>query len=587
MPTINPSLVPTISPGNLFTALTTDNTLSIRWLVVNDPVHAEVLNRPLADIALRQLILAKALDTLNASLGHQAIFPFIIQPKIAGVSSAGDVDVPLNWIWDIHLSLPKKWENLRLAKIKRISGTNTGSGTFTGKLRLIFTATQENSSVETAVLMADYVIDSTLTYQLVRALPITSLEESVAIDPGEIETVTGFLIFRTMDVTDITNENFLNVVMPPVDGTDTNNDGLFDDPAIYEIIDSVPNDPSGDFSTSAVSHGTGMLTDSAWNAIPPLDTDIQSWINSFNYPFDSTANRISTSGVVIPLGLFREFDIVAPAGDQPTGDTTGLFYPVWISRIERIGDTANQLRFFFATFNVTDIETGGSPSLTPIEFATLDLTRDMPTGEIVSILPLNNLQLQTGTEADLFNQHFGRGHVILSSIWGETSTEVDDFFDEFSLISDVPPDIEFSQSSTRVSSFGISRVPKYTPTIGQAQALIGSTARRFAPIHPSFDNRYVTEQDQGQGDKIDLESQPGILPHIAIERFGCNGSLCHRIVKLIIDSTKVPTGDNTFYEQQVRPRLRILLGRPEIFGDIWFNGTRFMIFNGDTWQSFG
>ena len=38
MPTINPSLVPTIAPGNLFQALTTDSTLNVRWITPTDPV---------------------------------------------------------------------------------------------------------------------------------------------------------------------------------------------------------------------------------------------------------------------------------------------------------------------------------------------------------------------------------------------------------------------------------------------------------------------------------------------------------------------------------------------------------------------
>lgn len=582
MPVINPSLVPTIAPGGIFTALTTDDTLNIRWLTATDPVFYEVLNRPHADIVLRQLILAKALDTLSASLGKQTIFPFIIQPKIA--SGSGDIDVPQNWIWDIHMSLPKKWENLRLAKIKRVSGSNDGSDGYTGVLRLIFTGTEEGSAVETALLYADFTIDSTLTYQLVRMAVVTAVEESTPISPSESETVAGFCIFRTLDTTDLTIQNFLDTVEPPTDISDLDSDGEFDNPAVYELIDSTPGDPAGDFAATPVSHGTGMLLDSAWNAIPPLDSDIQSWVNAFNYPYDADANRTSTTGVIIPLGMFREFDISVPAGDQPTGDVSGTFYPVWVSRIERTDDTSNDLRFYFATHNVTDTDTGGTPSTEPVEFATLDLSRDMAAGEIVDIMPISNLKLATGADATLFGQHFGRGHVVLSSVWGATSTAIDDFFDAFALISDDPPDMDFTLAGTRLSSFALSRVPKYSPTIGQAQALFGTAARFTTPVNPSWTNRFVNEKDEGLGNQIDMEAQPGIDPNSAIERFGNAATSIRHCVKLIVDSTQVDDSDTTFYDNEVLPRLRILFGRDPIFGDMWYNGTRFMFYNGNTWQ---
>lgn len=174
---------------------------------------------------------------------------------------------------------------------------------------------------------------------------------------------------------------------PPEDQTDSDSDGFFDNPGIYEIVDSAPGgaNVTDDYSLLSLSHGTGLLTDSAWNAIPQLDSDIQSWLTSFNYPFDAAANRTSTIGIIIPSGLFREFDITAPAGDQPTGDNSGTFFPVWISRVERIGTGTNQLRFYFATYNVTDEAADGTPSTTPIEFASLDLSRTFSEGEVVEI----------------------------------------------------------------------------------------------------------------------------------------------------------------------------------------------------------
>lgn len=586
MPTINPTLVPTIAPGSIFSKLTTDDTFNIRWLTNKDPAFYGVLNRPIADLTLRQLVLAKAIDQLNTSLGHSALFPFLIQPRIA--AGSGDLDVPLTWLWDVNLSFPSKWQNIRLAKIKRISGVNDGSGGYTGKLRLIFTGVQQGSTAETAIVYADYDIESNQTYQIVRVSPVGATEEATHLDESEIETVTGFVTFKTLDTDDAVIQNFLNTVEPPEDLSDLDNDGLYDDPAIYELVDAVPGDVSGDFSTTSISHGTGMLGVGAFNPIPALDSDIQSWVNSFNFPFDATANRTSTGGIEIPMGLFREFDMTVPAGDEPTGDTTGSFYPVWISRIERVGSTSNQLRFYFATYNVTDAATGGTPSTEAIEFATLDLSRDMSAGEIVEIVPDRNLQLKSGADESLWGQHFGRGHVVLSSMWGGTSDEIGNFFDEFALITDNPADTDFSKSSTRISAFGLSRVPKYSPTIGQAEALFGSSARRTTPIYPSTNNRYVTEADQGLGNAINLEAQVGIAPHAAIEKTGYSGSLAHRIVRLVVDSTKVGNEDpDEFYEDQVAPRLRVLLGRDPEFGDFWHNGTRVLFHNGDTWQSLG
>lgn len=573
-------MVPTKTPGTLFSSLTTDDTLNIRWLVSADPVMYEVLNRPIADVALRQLVIAKAVDTLQLRLGHQVLFPYVVQPRLS--SNVTEVDVPIGLIWDIHASLPKKWEKLRLAKIKRLSGANSDTDGYTGTLRLIFTANIQGSSTEVSIFYADYQIDSNLTYQPVRLQVVTNTEESVVINPGEEETVGGYILFKTLDQNVEQVQAFYNL-LEPSDLTDSDSDGLYDNPSIYEISDTVSGGSAvtDDYSVSVLSHGTGLLTDSAWNAIPQLDSDIQSWLTSFNYPFDATANRRSIDGITIPNGLFREFNITAPAGDQPTGDTTGTYYPVWISRIERVGSGSSQIRLYFATYNITDTETGGTPSTQTVEFATLDLLRSYTDGEIVEIIPIDDLLLKSSSDAE-FEQHFGRGHVVLSSLWAKTTTDVDDFFDAFGSIVDNPADTEYTQSSTRISSFGLSRVPKYIPTIGQSRALAGSTSRRTVPIYPNDDNRYVCEQDQGLGNQVDIEAQPGITPNAAIDRYGYTGALNHRVVRLVINATLLGN-DPTFYDTQVLPRLRILFGRDPIFADVWFNGTRFMTYTGDTW----
>ena len=542
-----------------------------------------MLNRPIADLAVRQLVLAKAVDYLQLAIGKENLFPFLVAPIVA--SGSGYEELPPKWIWDFHASLPKKWENLRLAKIKRISGENNTTNGFTGHLRLIFTANIQNSSVEVAVFYVDYKIDSPLTYQYLRLQVIDSTEETVVIDPGESETVTGFITFRTLDTNDELVVDFLNLLLPPGNVTDSDSNGLYDSPSPYEIVDTIPGgtNVTDDFSESALSHGTGLLTDSAWNAIPQLDNDNQSWLVSFNYPFDAKASRTSIDGIIIPAGLFREFDIVAPAGDNPTGDSSGTFYPVWVSRIERIGTGSNELRFFFSTYNVTDSEVGGSPSTSAVEFATLDLVRGYQDGEVVEIVPSENLKLITGGSAANFGQHFGRGHVVLSTLWNKLTSDIDNFFDSFDSIVNSPTDTEFSKSSTRISSFGISRVPKYIPTIGESRALAGSTARLSNPIYPSDANRYITEQDQGLGNQIDLEAVSGITPNASIDKYGYTGALAHRCVKLTVAADSL--GDNpATYNNDVLPRLRVLLGRDPKFGDFWYNGTRLMFYNGDSWQ---
>lgn len=536
----------------------------------------------MSDIAMRQLILAKSIDAVSLDLGHAALYPYVIQPRISAGTT--EVEIPLRWIWDISLSLPKKWENIRLAKIKRVSGLNSETEGITGSLRFIFTANIENSSTEVAVFSADYNIESYLSYQPLRVNIVSPTEEANAIDVTEAETVAGFIMFRTLDVTDQTVIDFFTLLAPPTDTTDSNGDGYYDNPAVYEIADSSAGGVgvTEDFATTAVSHGTGLLVDGTINPIPNLDTDIQSWINAFNYPFDALANRMSADSIEIPLGLFREFDITAPAGDNPTGDTSGTYFPVWINRIERLDPSSDQLRVYFATYNTTDTAVGGNPSTTPVEFAILDLRRSYTSGEIVAITPINNLLLKDPSDIT-FQQHIGRGHVVLSNLWNKTTSDVDDFFDRFLILITEPADTTYSQAATRLSSFGVSRVPKYVPTMGQSRGLVGTTSTRTVPINPGPNNRFVTEQDEGLGNQIDLEAQIGIIPSVPIERYGYTGGRVQRCVKLVVDATKVGDDPN-FYDAYVLPRLVILLGRNPVFGDQWYNGTRFMTFNGDTWQ---
>lgn len=576
MPTLNPDLVPCINPGSLFSRFTTDPSINIRWFVPVDPVTNTVLNRPIGDIALRQLILAKTIDALNLRLGHQALFPFLVTAQVN--SGTQNVDIPPSWMWDMQASLPQKWERVRLARVKRLSGANVDSENeeHTGIIRLVFTAEEQGSTTEVALFQADFRIDSPLTYQIIRIITPSPGDEPLVIPPGETETVGGFITFRTLDSSDAGVQAFYSVVAPPADPTAVDSNGFFLDPLVIDVNDSVPGGSgvTGDFDFTAVSHGTGLLTLSAWNPIPSVDSTISTWLNTFRYPFDSGASLQASNavGVVIPSGLFKEFNIVAPAGDEPDGDLSGEFFPVYINRIERLDPTSDTLKFFFSTFNVE------VPSIVPVEFASLTLERTATEGSVVVIVPEKDLfQVQEGPE---WMQGFGKGHVSLSNLWGSTSTTVDDFFDSFQTIIDATPQAVFTKEATRISSFGISRVPKYTPTTGQSQALKGT---RNGISVPGLTNRYVVELDQGLGDQVDFATSTELpedrRENPDIERFGFTGALTHRTVFMIMNTD----GDEHDYETDVLPRLRILFGRDPDFGDFWWDGTVLKFFNGDTW----
>ena len=575
MAVFNPDLIPTIAPGTLFSRLTSDTSLAIRWLTAQDPAYFDVLNRPSGDIALRQLILAKTLDIINLRLGHQALFPFVIQPQV----TSGTVidDVPLSWIWDMHPSMPKKWEDLRLAKIKRVSGLNPDGSAqvYDGKLRLVFTANQVGSAVEVSIFQVDYVIDSDLTYQIMPITIPSATEETNPIDPGESETVAGWVTFRTLDTTDATVQAFLDLLAPPIGETEDSG-GEYPNPSVYQIVDSNPGGPQNpsDFDILAMSHGTGLLTLSAWNPIPQLDSDIETWLVAFNYPYDADATLQSGTdpSIIVPFALFREFNIVAPASDEPTGEASADYFPVYLSGIERLDAEADNIKFYFSTFAVEP------KTRTPIEFATLELNRNYDAGRVLPIIPNENLWPVYDT-AD-FYQGFGLGHVVLSSKWGGTTSEVDDFFDLFKGLITDPPKAGFSQTAGRVSSFGISRVPENIPTYGMFEALKGS---RWPDSPPEEDNRFVVEADQGKGTAVDFTTDP-TLPvdkrvNPDIEGTGYAGSLAHHLVWLIVNSD----GENHNYADDILPRLKILLGRDPIFGDQWYDGTRFKTYNGDSW----
>jgi hypothetical protein len=521
----------------------------------------------MADIVLRQLIIAKALDAIELQLGHMALFPFLIPAKV--IVGTGEAELPTAWIWDMHTSVPAKWELMRLAKIKRISGSNSsGSNGITGSVRLVFTAQQKGSTTEVALFTVDYKIDSPLAYQIIRVIPSTVAEEVVSIDPSEIDTVNGFLIFRTLDLNDPVNVSFFQLLAPPSVPI-LNPDGTFANPTVYEMA----NTPPGNFLLAALNHGTGTLVVSAYNAIPAMESDFSSWLKASNYPFRIGATRTSVEGIIVPQGLFNEFDMVVPAADEPTGDATLLYSPVWLSAIQRVDTLATRLKFIFSTHSIK--EDSSTPEV--VEFATLTLDRTFVPGRVVSIETLTNLLKETGTEEANFRQQFGAGHVVLSTLWGTSAADVSNFFDSFLALTGT--DIAtFTKPAGIISSYALSRNSRYVPTKGQWEALFGSTARLTAPKNPSDANRYITEADQGAGDAVDFRLKTGFVDNPDIEPIGYSGSLAHRLVRLEIDAS----GCNHDYTKDILPRLRCLLGRDPIFGDMWFDGTVFKIYDDAT-----
>ena len=216
----------------------------------------------------------------------------------------------------------------------------------------------------------------------------------------------------------------------------------------------------------------------------------------------------------------------------------------------------------------------------------MDILQSFSADRIVQIVPIGNLKNYFGPDESLFNQHFGRGHVKLSNVWDGTSPQISDFFADMAALGAID-EATFTRTSTRIGALGLDRSPKYTPTIGENQALVGSTGpgRRNTPFNPNDDNRYVTEKDEGLGEQVDLENVTSIGPNAAIERFGYIGTRIHKAVFLCIDQGLVDNTSTDFYDLEVLPRLRELLGRDPIFMDWWYDGNRLLFFNGDTWQS--
>jgi len=602
MPNINTSNIPPApAPGTLFNTLANDSDLSIRWLTAVDPAFYEIINRPMADIAVRQLVVAKAVDNLTARTGAQYFFPFRINPIVTHGTSV--FNVPLGWLYDFSASLPSKWKDLRLKAIERI-----GETTSTATLRLYLSAadiSDATSNNDIIIFYCDYDIYCGLTYQ---RLELTAASNDIAaiearfgagsaLPADEAATVSGYVTFATLDLSELANQQFIDFLAEPT-GTS---------PAVYEIAATASGNTvigRGACVSGSIDNGTGLLTDSAWNSVGNVSSTIQTWLETFNYPYYSDSTLQTEAGLTMPKGMFSQFSVAVPAGDLPSGAaTSSQFYPVWIRSVTRTGDTT--LLFTLATYSIVDANVNGIPSTTPVDFATFTLiTPAAPTtgvtspGSLIPITPINNL-LQKPSAASpndpSFSQEFGRGQIELSNMWADGyNGDIITFFTlAFNQLATNQSDV-FPITAARLSTYGTVRSPKYSPTQGQFYALAGSTARRTTqltndPLNPSNDNRFITENDQGLGDRIDFSTTSGILQHNAIDRYGYRGGLAHRVVQLVVDSTSTPNADATFYNNYILPRLRILLGnggapRDPRFADYWYNGTRLFFFNGNSWQ---
>lgn len=569
MPTIDPNLIPTVNPGSLFYLLTTNNSLAVRWLTGSDPHYFDVYNRPMADITVRQLIIAKSLDQVGLRLSHQGLFPFLVNPTIdIGTSK---ISLPISWLWDCHVSLKDSYRSVRLAKVIRLDGVNgsgTTGGSYTGNIRLVFSGIPVGGSSEVGLFYVDYKIDSTLSFQIVYVTPCTSNEFNPSIPTTEYQTIAGYIVLRTLDVN--IDYPFFDSVAPSITS------GSW---AEYETSDTAVGGSSveGDYTFPSVVHGTGMLVPSAYNLVPPMGVDYSSILNSLNYPWRVDANLesidgTSTGSVSIPIGMFSQFMMSAPVGDRNQSIIEDNF-PVYCTRIRRLDAPANKIELVFSTYNTI----AGNTSNELIEFATLTLTRGSLPGTIVEIVPYKNLRNNSVPDWETFFQNFGSGYVILSDIWS-ISTSVETFFDTFLQIINEPADRLFK---AQLGEFALHRTPMQIPTLGESAALAGSTARRINPINPSDKNRYVTESDQGIGDQVNF-IDAGFSENADIDNVGYVGALLRKSITMRVNSANDANFD---YDNDILPRLKRLLGRDPIHGDEWFDGVVWKRFDGlsSTW----
>jgi hypothetical protein len=285
-----------VSAGNTYSVLTNNNTISVRWLNENDPHYFDVYNRPIADLTYRQLILSKSIDDLGVQTGVRNTYPFLNQPIL---DSGTGINLPTSWIWDMRVTISDTYQNLRLAILQRYPTSNN-------IIRLVFTGDTESSTTEVGLFYVDYEIDSILSYQIRRASRVTSDEHPNPVIPNTLE---GYVTLRTVDQDEYSE--FFNALIPPVTST----------PIDYEVQDSPPGGLSvdGDFSNSALVHGTGLLSVSSYVSLNDFETIIDD--------IDMNGNKIvnlgdATADTDALNRGYADDRYVNNTGDTITGDLT-------------------------------------------------------------------------------------------------------------------------------------------------------------------------------------------------------------------------------------------------------------------------
>lgn len=563
---INPNTIPNVVPGQLLSTLTTDDDLSVRYHYIGEPIHYGILNRPLTDLEYRNLILARSIDQLQAAYGSTVNYPFLNTPYITnGVSN---IKIPTGLLWDVALSIPESWSNVRLFGVQRISGENAGTGEYTGTIRLLLSAAPVGTDTEHIIRSYDLDLETILSYTITSGEEVTASNAGTVLPALDRSKFFGYVVLTSPDYTSQEWIDFLEFVMPPNDTT-TNSSGEYVNPALYEVVDSEAGSTNGtnDFDDDVISHGTGILAQSTISYIPGRTILSEAVFAAVNYPFGLNASRTNVDNVEIPLGIFSELSIIAPDNDGGSTD-----YPVWVSRIRKLA--TNSIEMIFSTYPIV------GTNQPPVEFSKITLDSTMTTDTMVKMVPTNNLY---GTTDENFNQNFGLGHVILGDMWSSGDNRKTSFFNKTNALTGTDPITNFTMPQTRLSAFAVSRTPSYTPTLGQAGAMRGSSARKQAPQHPSINNRYVTENDYGIRSQIDLNAVPNIPTHVAIERYGYIGGSAPRTFSLCIDRSLVSDDFEDYYTVHILPRMRAILGSDPEFGDVWYDGTRFWRFNGQTW----
>lgn len=95
MTVVDPKLVPKIPVGRLFDKMADDQP---RWIVPNDVVMADVSNRPLADMYVHLLSLAKAVDELAPDSARMKWLVDNLEPSDVGLDGddlRGAIDAQL------------------------------------------------------------------------------------------------------------------------------------------------------------------------------------------------------------------------------------------------------------------------------------------------------------------------------------------------------------------------------------------------------------------------------------------------------------------------------------------------------------